>query len=243
VFFGGAPLTEAARQRITQTWVGDGPLYFWENYSSIESLFGHSFRRDWPGMIFSPFESVLQFSESADQPSFLRLDELEAGMKVQVFLTNQAGLVNYRMNDVVEILSHRPLTFRFVGRAFDQVSLSYERITTVDADEAFSAFARAFPQAEGDFVLWLEEGPPARVVWALPTAIDGAADALDHALRQRNVSYARLRASGFYAEARVQTIDGSVFRAYRARHLHRGVFKEKKIFQDRSAFDREYVLC
>lgn len=235
VLFGGSPLGDGARAHLQRALTGGAPLHFWENYSAIESMFGHSFRRDWPGLAFNPLESVFLFGDSPEPARLRRLDELEAGERAFVFVTTLGGLVNWRMNDAVEITSRRPLTFRFAGRAFDQVSISSERITTADADEAFSAAGSG-----SDFALWLEEGPPARVVWALPSGGDDDAAALDRALCARNVGYARLRQSGFFAESRVERITVERFRAYRARNLHRGTFKEKKIFRDRSAFEREF---
>src|SRR5581483_305061 len=54
ILFGGSPLSDGARAHLARAFAGGEPLHFWENYSAIEAMFGHSFRHDWPGLVFSP---------------------------------------------------------------------------------------------------------------------------------------------------------------------------------------------
>jgi hypothetical protein len=241
LFFGGAPLSLPLRTELARRCRRDGRVLFWENYSAIEGMFGHGFRDDWPGLIFSPFESVFLFSEAEEGAPLLPLDALAEGGRYHLFVTNQGGLVNYRMGDLVEITSRRPLTFRVAGRVVDQVTLHHERITTAQAERAF---AEAAPRPTSlDFALYLDEGPPCRVVWVLPWAADAAQlEALDGALGRGNVDYARLRQAGVYGGAAAEELEAERFAAYRDAHLHAGTFKEKKIFADRAAFRHEYGL-
>jgi len=240
LFFGGAPLGGPLRDELGRRCRRDGRILFWENYSAIEALFGHGFRPDWPGLVFSPFESVFLFSEAEHGP-LRTLDALEEGGRYHVFVTNQGALVNYRMGDLVEITSRRPLTFRVAGRAVDQVTILHERITTAQAERAF---AEALPRAPSlDFALYLRAGEPHRVVWVLPWEAEPAQlAALDGALGRANLDYGRLRQSGAYGDAAAERLEPPRFAAYREAHLHAGTFKEKKIFADRAAFSREYGL-
>jgi GH3 auxin-responsive promoter len=241
LFFGGAPLSQPLRDELARRCRRDGEILFWENYSAIEALFGHGFRADWPGLVFSPFESVFLFAESATGTPLLPLDALEEGGRYHLFVTNQGGLVNYRMGDIIEVTSRRPLTFRVAGRAVDQVTLHHERITTPQAERAFAEGAPRAPSL--DFALYLDEGPPCRVVWVLPWDADGTlVAALDAALGRANLDYARLRQAGVYGDAAAERLDAAGFAAYRDAHLGAGTFKEKKIFGDRATFRREYGL-
>lgn len=250
--FGGAPLSESTRSVLREMFVGGsrGPLFFVENYSSVEGMHGHTFRRDWPGLAWSAYENVYLFTEPGNDAKALLLHELEAGMRVSIAVTNPTGLVNYRLGDLVEITSHRPLTFRVVGRTYDQVTLSYERFTTDDIESAYSTFRHGRAEAPMDYAFWLSEGPPARVIWGLPKLGSASVDAttanlgreLDAALRAQVVCYDELRRIGFYAAPIVEEVSNDIFGDYRFQNLHKGAFKEKKMFQDRGSFEREYGL-
>ncbi|MGO8996526.1 MAG: GH3 auxin-responsive promoter family protein [Polyangiaceae bacterium] len=245
VFFGGSSFSTAGRDALRRAWRGSDskPFCSWENYSSTETLFGHAYREDWPGLVFSPFESFYQFKTSPDDTRFYQLHELEEGGLYHVFVSTQGGLVNYRMRDVVEITSRRPLTFRFSRREHDQVTIMGERITSRDAATAHATVMGPLGRGAEDYALYLEEGSPCRVVWVLPCRDDVALlDALDHALRNENTNYGSFRSSSFYGPPRAEIVSASVFHEYRERHLSRGTFKEKRIFQTRDAFIAECAL-
>jgi len=259
-FFGGTYLSGPARRYLARAWMGEHgpPLRFLENYSAVEAIVGHGFYPTWSGLVFDAYESVFQFRVPGESDRFLQLHELESGRCYSIFLTTQGGLVNYRMNDVLEITSVAPLTFRFVGREHDEISLEGERFTPLQIERAH---ARVFGEKAGgqtaiDFVVWLEDTRPRRVVFGLlDVALSARASSavraspreelarsLDDALQRENVTYTELRGSGFYAEARVEPIPATVFANYRHRNLPRGTFKEKRLFVNRAAFISEYGL-
>jgi hypothetical protein len=259
-FFGGTYLLEPARRYLARAWMGEHgpPLRFLENYSAVEAIVGHGFYPTWSGLVFDAYESVFQFRSPGESGDFLQLHELEPGRRYAIFLTTQGGLVNYRMNDVLEITSVAPLTFRFVGREHDEISLEGERFTPLQVERAH---ARVFGEHGGrqaaiDFVVWLEDTQPRRVVFGLPDVApwvltraptaapprEDLARRLDEALQRENVTYAELRGTGFYADARVESIPATAFASYRHRHLPRGTFKEKRLFADRATFLSEFGL-
>ncbi|HTL11874.1 MAG TPA: GH3 auxin-responsive promoter family protein [Bdellovibrionota bacterium] len=245
-YFGGMALSSRLEATLRRVW-GRDDLIFWEMYAATEGQFGHRWRGDLPGMVFTSLENVFLFSETPGGP-LVALDEVRAGRRYGVVVTTPGGLVNYRMGDVVEILSERPLTFRVCGRENEEISLAGEKIATEQTEKALEWAVGRVGQRFSDYVLWAEEGRPHRLVWGLPS--NGSDDtpagpelavALDEGLAAANPTYAEMRKQDFLFRApRVVTLPPNLFTQYRDRNLDRGQFKGRRLFRDEVGFRTEY---
>jgi len=258
LLYGGVALSSRMKAGFTRNWQGETgrKLFFWEMYAATEGQFGHTFHPDWPGMVFNTLETFFQFTEYGSQAteSMLQLHELERGKRYVVYVTTAGGLVNYRMGDVVEILSTRPLTFRVSGRESEELSLNGEKITPDQLESAVQLVSSE--RQVGDYVVWAEEGTPSRLIWALASdevrgvqpagtgpGHERLAQALDQALSQVNPTYREMRVNDFlYRNPGLYLVSKDVFESYRARHLDQGQFKGKRLFQSRDRFEQTYGI-
>ncbi len=246
--FGGVTLSSRGKNEFARMW-GVDP-YFLELYAATEGQFGHTFHKDWPGMVFNPFENFYQFLEvGADgEPArgpYLQMHELEKGKRYVFFVTTPGGLVNYRMGDVVEILSDAPICFRVVGRETEELSVAGEKITTDQLEKVLVDLGGAVD----DCAIWIEEGNPNGLVWGVSVksgaAVAGVelAQQLDQALCTHNDVYRELRVDDFgYKGSRVVVIEKAVFQRFRDKHLDRGQFKGRRLYRAQEAFERDYEV-
>ncbi|MCC7440467.1 MAG: GH3 auxin-responsive promoter family protein [Bdellovibrionales bacterium] len=245
LYFGGLALSDAARERFREI-IGRKDLVFWELYAATEGQFGHSLRVDLPGMVFTSLENVFTFTEWPRAGRVLLLHELRAGGRYSLRVTTPGGLVNYRMGDLIEVLSERPLTFRVCGRESDEISLAGEKIVTEQAEAALSYAAVRMGGRRPEYALWAEEGKPHHLVWALEgIGLDESSTwmrFLDEGLRGANPTYSEMRKQDFiFAGPRLRPLEEGVFRDYRNRNLDRGQFKGRRIFVDERAFLSEVM--
>ncbi|MGK5088907.1 GH3 auxin-responsive promoter family protein [Bdellovibrionota bacterium FG-2] len=256
--FGGVTLSPRGKKDFAQMW-GVDPSFV-ELYAATEGQFGHTFHSDWPGMVFNPFENFYQFLElgsdgETSSGPYLQMHELGKGKRYVFFVTTPGGLVNYRMGDVIEVLSDSPICFRVAGREREELSVAGEKITPDQLEKVMGDLEGGPGGAIEDYAIWIEEGRPNRLVWGVSfkgqagkgQATDGHwndpsfADRLDRALCTHNPVYQELRLDDFgYSMSKVVCIERGVFQRFRDRHLDHGQFKGRKLYRSRAEFERDY---
>jgi hypothetical protein len=208
--------------------------------------------------------NVLEFRPADDPPSadgrdLLRLDQLEAGQRYFIFVTNAAGLYRYDMNDIVEVVgfyARTPLV-RFVQKGKGVVSFTgeklYESQVIAAVDEALAARHGRY-----HFIAAVAGIRPGAATPALTFLVefddpvdDGAtlASELDAAVGRQNREYESKRASARYGPPALRLVRPGAFDAYRRRMVEAGradgQFKILRLtadefFADEFEFDREF---
>lgn len=163
--------------------------------------------------------------EHADdsQPATHAAHELERGREYAVVLTNDAGLVRYRLDDVVRVTDHIAETpvVEFLHRAGRVSSVAGEKLTERQLVEAVRQVCQNLQISEFDFAaepVWADP-PFYRVYAAIPASID-LARPLDIALSQQNDEYASRRKSLRLNELSVVRLDSTHFLNMDQRLIH-----------------------
>jgi hypothetical protein len=139
-----------------------------------------------------------EYAENPNPPT-LTARQLESGRDYLVVLTNDAGLVRYRLDDVVRVrgyVGQAPLV-EFLHRAGRVASLAGEKLTENQLVSAVSAACRELRIALCDFLAapqWAE--PPYYRVNVTATDGDALARCVEKHLCGQNEEYASRRKSG-----------------------------------------------
>src|ERR671912_67031 len=210
--------------------------------------------------------NVLEF-HPADQDrapqgrELLRVEQLEAGQRYFVYVTNASGLYRYDMNDIVEVAGHYGETplIRFIQKGKGVVSFTGEKLYEV---QVLAAVEAALAALRGRYhfiaaVAELVEGTTPRLVFLTefdaPVAEQdgsGLVDRLDAALGDQNDEYQTKRKSLRYGAPIIRVVRSGEYDRYR-RHMVEtgqradGQFKVLRLTSDTSfaeAFTAEQDL-
>ena len=141
-------------------------------------------------------------------------EDLEVGAKYSVVLTNHAGLIRYRLNDVVLVRDklHGTPVLEFLHRAGRVASVAGEKITENQVVEAVKVVSARLGMHEFDFLMaprWSD--PPFYQVYCTVPASVELADLLDETLSQQNDEYSSRRKSMRLNKIQVSTLPPSRF--------------------------------
>jgi GH3 auxin-responsive promoter len=182
--------------------------------------------------------NVLEFHPAAedhapDGRELLRVEQLQAGQRYFVYVTNASGLYRYEMNDIVEVtgLYDRTPLIRFIQKGKGVVSFTGEKLYEVQViaavDKALSALRgrHHFIAAVAELV----DGTTPRLVFLIEfddpvTDDDGPAmvDRLDAALGDQNDEYLTKRKSLRYSAPIIRVVRPGEFDRYRRRMVETG---------------------
>ncbi|MGE3180677.1 MAG: GH3 auxin-responsive promoter family protein [Phycisphaerae bacterium] len=140
----------------------------------------------------SLFEFIPVESAHAANPPTLRPQELEVGTEAIVVLTNTAGLVRYRLDDVVRVTGRIGATpmVEFLHRAGGVSSIAGEKLTEQQVVAAVRAACSALQIPEFDYLLCPMWGdPPCYRLSVEFSASEALLEALDRALGAQNEEY------------------------------------------------------
>jgi hypothetical protein len=204
--------------------------------------------------------NVLEFHPAGEDRApegreLLRVDQLQAGERYFVYVTNASGLYRYEMNDIVEVAGFDRQTplIRFVQKGKGVVSFTGEKLYEV---QVIAAVEQALAARRGRYhfiaaVAELVGGTTPRLVYLVefddPVAEeDGAAlvDRLDAALGEQNDEYLAKRRSLRYGAPVIRVVRSGEFDRYRRRMVESGQradgqFKVLRLTSD-TAFAAEF---
>ncbi len=148
------------------------------------------------------------------QPETLLAHELDVGGKYVVVLSNDAGLVRYRLDDVVRCVGHvgRAPLLEFLHRAGRVSSQAGEKLTENQLVGAVKEVQRELNLPEFDFLAvprWAD--PPFYQVYHTAAEPADFARRLDAALRRQNEEYDSRRKSLRLDMLRTSAVDGELF--------------------------------
>jgi hypothetical protein len=182
--------------------------------------------------------NVLEFhpadeDRAPEGSELLRLEQLEAGQRYFVYVTNASGLYRYEMNDIVEVAGHDHQTplIRFIQKGKGVVSFTGEKLYEV---QVIAAVDKALATLRGRYhfiaaVAELVDGTVPRLLFLIEfddpvTDQDGSAlvDRLDAALGEENDEYLTKRRSLRYGAPVVRVVRPGEFDRYRRRMVESG---------------------
>jgi hypothetical protein len=166
----------------------------------------------------SGFFEFIPLSE-ADKPApqTLMAGELEVGGRYVVVMTNTAGLLRYRLDDVVEVTGwrHQAPLIRFLHRAGRVTSLAGEKLTEHQVVAATQAVCRVQSLPQFDFVAAPVWAAPPFYRLTVPHSVSGLdATRLDAELARHNEEYASRRKSGRLGPLVLRKVDPEKFAAF-----------------------------
>ena len=182
--------------------------------------------------------NVLEFHPAGEDRApegreLLRVEQLEAGQRYFVYVTNASGLYRYEMNDIVEVAGHDRQTplIRFIQKGKGVVSFTGEKLYEV---QIIAAVDKALAALRGRYhfiaaVAELVDGTSPRLIFLTefddPVADhDGSAmvDRLDAALGEENDEYLTKRKSLRYGPPVIRVVRSGEFDRYRRRLVESG---------------------
>jgi hypothetical protein len=202
--------------------------------------------------------NVLEFHPAGEDRApqgreLLRVDQLEAGQRYFVYVTNASGLYRYEMNDIVEVTGYdrRTPLIRFVQKGKGVVSFTGEKLYEV---QVIAAVEKALEALRGRYhfiaaVAELVDGTNPRLVFLIE--FDGAiadhegsalVDRVDAALGEENDEYQTKRKSLRYGAPVIRVVRPGEFDGYRRRMVETGQradgqFKVLRLTSDTSFAD------
>jgi GH3 auxin-responsive promoter len=182
--------------------------------------------------------NVLEFHPAGEDRApegreLLRLDQLEAGERYFVYVTNASGLYRYEMNDIVEVAGYEQQTprIRFIQKGKGVVSFTGEKLYEV---QVIAAVEQALAARRGRYhfiaaVAELVDGTTPRLVFLVEfddpvTDHNGSAlvDGVDAALGEQNDEYVTKRKSLRYGAPVIRVVRSGEFDRYRRRLVESG---------------------
>jgi len=182
--------------------------------------------------------NVLEFHSAGEDRApegreLLRVDQLQAGERYFVYVTNASGLYRYDMNDIVEVAGFHGKTplIRFIQKGKGVVSFTGEKLYET---QVIAAVDQALGSLRGSYhfiaaVAELVDGTTPRLVYLTEfddpvTDHDGSAlvDRLDAALGEQNDEYLTKRKSLRYGAPVIRIVRPGEFDRYRRRLVESG---------------------
>ena len=207
-------------------------------YTATEGSFGAELDARFPGELHLMTDlAVFAFRDELEPSSrLLPAWELRRGRRYEVFVTTVAGLIQYRIGDVLEVTETCPIRVRFAGRTEEEINLATEKLSVKQALATIEQAASRAAVHRDHFMVVADPTHPRRHLWIVealaPVEDAHAAAMIDEALASINPSYAALRQSdALLARPRVVVCARGGFEAYIAEGFaKRGQFKFRHFF-------------
>lgn len=234
--YGGVALSADQKAQLVRDWFGrDYPFHFVETYMTTEGGMAFSDDPSQEGMVLNTLENLYLFY-LGDRAYFAH--ELEVGKRYVLSVTTPGGLVNYKLGDIIEVCSTRPLRIKVIGREKEEISMTGEKISLSQIELAAKKAGIA-PSTSSWPIVWVEQSGKPHLVWGLPESCDPSR--LDRALCEINTLYAEsLVHEKVIGPSRVVQVPLSVFKKYIDANLGIAQFKPKKIFNSLEAMSKTY---
>ncbi len=143
VFFSGGVALSSYRDLLEQQ-TGSGSVDFMEAYGASEGFFGFQMHPADRDMVLhldnGVYYEFVPVDDRSDKPRRLKINEVETGVRYQMFVTTSSGLWAYGVGDVVKFTSVRPYRIVVAGRTSEMIDKYGE---AVFGDEARAALLEA----------------------------------------------------------------------------------------------------
>lgn len=199
-----------------------------ETYPASEGFFAYSDPEGGEGLLLLAdngifYEFIPTEEYFNENPTRLRLPDVEIGKNYALVLNTNAGLWGYSIGDTVKFLSKDPYRIIVSGRIKHYISAFGEHVIGEEVDFAMREASAAFGAEVVEFHVAPQVNPPEGQLpyheWFVefskpPQNLDAFAQALDNILRKKNIYYDDLITGNILQTAKVRAVPAGTFVNY-----------------------------
>jgi hypothetical protein len=199
------------------------------------------------------FYEFIPAEEIFDQnPTRLKLGEIELGVNYALIISSNAGLWGYNIGDTVEFLSKSPYRIKVTGRIKHFISAFGEHVIGNEVEKAIQVAVKEMRCQVSEFTVAPQIHPPEKGLpyheWLIefshpPKDMDRFQRALDQAMIKQNIYYKDLIKGKILQPLKVMSVRQGTFRTY-MKSVGRlgGQNKVARLSNDRAIADVLYQL-
>lgn len=194
-------------------------------YASTEAIIGVSLKPGEPSYVVTPrtaYHEFIPFNEmDSPNPVALDLDQLSAGKKYEVVVTNLAGLYRYRLGDIVKMTGyyHQSPVIEFLYRRGQLINLAGEKTSEQAVCRALSQAVKQWGHELVDFTTMADyDISPGRYIFFVevnnPAGLSGATRCpgiLEETIGRANPRYLAARRAGRIAPLKLIFVKAGTF--------------------------------
>ncbi|HMQ46805.1 MAG TPA: GH3 auxin-responsive promoter family protein [Saprospiraceae bacterium] len=198
-----------------------------ETYPASEGFIAFQDRQDDKGLLLNAHSGIFFEFIPADEifdenPTRLRLHDVELGVNYAIIINNNAGLWGYNIGDTVQFVSKNPYRLVVSGRVKHFISAFGEHVIGKEVEEALLSVAKDQKVGIVEFTVAPQVSPPKGGLpyheWfiefdRLPENLDAFSRQVDESLMQQNIYYRDL-------------IEGHILRPLVIRPMQREAFRQ-----------------
>lgn len=203
-------------------------LHSVETYPASEGFIAFQDRQDDKGLLLNAASGIFFEFVPADEifnenPTRLRLSEVETGVNYAIILTTNAGLWAYNIGDTVEFTSTNPYRLLVSGRVKHFISAFGEHVIGKEVEAAMNVTAREAGVKIIEYTVAPQISPtdgglPHHEWWVefdqVPDDIEAFSKQLDEQMVKQNIYYADLIKGNILRTLRVVPLQENAFREY-----------------------------
>ncbi|MBS0000879.1 MAG: GH3 auxin-responsive promoter family protein [Cyclobacteriaceae bacterium] len=199
-----------------------------ETYPASEGFIAFQDRQDDPGLLLLLnsgifFEFIPASEYSGENPSRLKIDEVEVGVNYALIINSNAGLWGYTIEDTVKFISKDPYRLIVTGRIKHFISAFGEHVIGEEVEKAMQYAMRKHPEVElVEFTVAPQvtprEGLPLHE-WYMefgrePEDMETFEKIIDEELQKLNSYYFDLVSGAILHPLKIRKLSGGAFRDY-----------------------------
>jgi len=177
-------------------------MYYLENYNASEGYFGLQDQSDSEDLLlmldygiyyeFLPTERMQE-----ENPSTLRLDQVELGKNYALIISTNAGLWRYKIGDTIKFTSLSPYRFQISGRTKQYINTFGEEVIVDNAEQALAEASKLTQARIKDYTagpVYFKDAQAGAHEWVIefeqqPNDFKRFCEILDAKLREINSDY------------------------------------------------------
>jgi hypothetical protein len=177
-------------------------MYYLENYNASEGYFGLQDQSDSEDLLlmldygiyyeFLPTERMHE-----ENPSTLRLDQVELGKNYALIISTNAGLWRYKIGDTIKFTSLSPYRFQISGRTKQYINTFGEEVIVDNAEQALAEASKLTQARIRDYTagpVYFKDAEAGAHEWVIefeqqPNDFRRFCEILDAKLREINSDY------------------------------------------------------
>ena len=226
VFVYGGVNFEPYRKKLFET-IGK-PVASIETYPASEGFIAYQDKQDEEGLLLLTnsgifFEFIPATEYFDENPTRLKIDEVEIGINYVIVLSSNAGLWAYNLGDMVKFVSLNPHRVLVTGRIKHFISAFGEHVIGEEVEKAMKLTMAGFSEVElVEFTVAPQVTPAAGLPlheWyvefrKVPNDLPAFEKQLDLHLQQLNTYYFDLVSGGILRPLKIIILEPSAFRTY-----------------------------
>ena len=201
-FYGHGGVSFKPYREQFQKLIPSDNMYYLENYNASEGYFGLQDQSDSEDLLlmldygiyyeFLPTERMHE-----ENPSTLRLDQVELGKNYALIISTNAGLWRYKIGDTIKFTSLSPYRFQISGRTKQYINTFGEEVIVDNAEQALAEASKLTQARIKDYTagpVYFKDAEAGAHEWVIefeqqPNDFKRFCEILDAKLREINSDY------------------------------------------------------